>query len=226
MHAAFDSRKQVIETVKGAIARRQGSTGEATAIDPTLINRTRLASDPIGSKRPPKDVRLLRLHSDILRLAEAGVAAEKDRVGELVAAIEEHIGSGAPLTLKTIQDSVNEAVEEARLAGVLSPPDARERIDRKLATSTAAAETVEDARRAIRAAEKGVTADALERLSSVDAQMLEDIADYLDAASGVIESSIAAARAVITAGTGGDTEAAVPVRKAIARAIETVGEVH
>ena len=70
----------------------------------------------------------------------------------------------ASLTLKTIRDSLNDAVTAAKTAHVLRPPDILEQIDQaRLPTSTAAAQLFDDARRAVVYAQQGVSIESLTR---------------------------------------------------------------
>jgi hypothetical protein len=224
---AQDVRKaheRSLESVVRAVGRRQGPGARITAFDWSLIDAKRMSRDPAGLRSHPKDEQAHRLHQDLVRAAAAALAAEAEAIGAVVDSIEQHIGVSAPLTLKTIRDAVIETVEIARAAHVLRPPDALGEIDElKLPASTAAAQLLDDARRAVAAAGEGVTVDALLRIARLDFTALKVISRYLEIVDEFVTESLTAAREVIQGNSsGGNGASSRPARDAVRELIEEV----
>src|SRR5207245_21894 len=153
---------------------------------------------PAGLQRPPKAGEPHHLHDALMRLAEAGLAAESETIGAVIASVEDKIGAGSSLTLKTIRDALDDAVTAAKAAQVLRPPDILGQIDQvRLPTSTAAAQLLDDARRAVVYAQQGVSIESLTRVARLDLPMLQEISRYLDLVDQLISRSLEAAAEVI-----------------------------
>jgi hypothetical protein len=223
---AQEKYETALDVIRRAAGRRQGRRGGAdiTAIDWTIFDRKRLTRDPAGLRRPPASKELHELHQALIRSAEVALASEATEIQDLIQKIEEHIGAGASLTLKSITDAFNEAVETAKAAHVLRPLETLEEIEQiKLPSSTAAAQLLDDARRAASGAKQGVSLDSLERIARLQISNLSDIARYLECLDYVLTASVDAAAEVIGANAKGGNGASLRfARDAIQSAISEV----
>lgn len=224
---AHRAHARSMDLLQAAAGRRQGrGRADITALDWTLIDAKKMARDPAGLQRPPKVGEAHDMHDTLMVLAEAGLAAEAEAIGGVVAAIEDKIGAGSSLTLKTIRDALNDAVTAAKAAHVLRPPDILEQIDEaQLPASTAAAQLLDDARRAVAYAQQGVSIESLTRVARLDMPMLQEISRYLDLVDQLVSRSLEAAAEVIQGNSaGGDGSPSAPARTAIQTLIGDVDQ--
>jgi hypothetical protein len=221
---AQQSYENVLDVIRRASGRRQGRGADITAIDLTLVDAKRLRRDPAGLRKPPVSNELRDLHQALLHSAEAALVAEAQEIEGVINSIETHIGAGASLTLKSIKDAFYEAVEVAKASHVLRPAETLEEVEEmKLPSSTAAAQLLDDARRAVIGAKQGVSVDSLERIARLDVTTLLQIAHYLTCLDRVVTESMDAAREVIEANaTGANGGSSGPVREAVRAAIADV----
>jgi hypothetical protein len=213
-----------LDVIRRASGRRQGRGADITAIDLTLFDAKRLRRDPAGLRKPPVSDEFRDLHQALLHSAEAALIAEAQEIEGVIESIEAHIGTGASLTLKSIKDAFYEAVEVAKASHVLRPAETLEEIEEmKMPSSTAAAQLLDDARRAVSGAKQGVSVDSLERIARLDVATLLEIANYLTCLDRVVTESMDAAREVIEANaTGANGGSSGPVREAVRAAIADV----
>jgi hypothetical protein len=217
VRAARQSHQIALETIRGAAGRRQGQRAEITAIDSTLFDLKRLNRDPAGLRRAPKSDKIAESHQTLVRALEIALKGEAASIESELKSIEAHIGVGAALTLKTIRDDFSAAAEAAKLADALGPKERVEELEAtKLPTSTAAAQLVEDARRAIAGAQEGIAIAAIARVARLDVSTLYVVARYLSCVDEVVTHSVAAATEIIEANSAGaNGSAASPARAAI-----------
>jgi hypothetical protein len=208
-----------------AAGRRQGPGAAITALDWTLVDGKRLTRSSDALLRPPKDEETQRLHHALLQAAELALNAEADAIESIVSAIEDRIGQGVALTLKTIRDAASETIEIAKSAHVLRTAELADEIARtRLPASVAAADLLEDARRAVTAARAGVSADALSRTAKLDVVSLKEIARYLELLDDLVARSIDAAREVIASGSSNNGSLSSPARDAVRQMLTDVDQ--
>jgi hypothetical protein len=213
------------QAVLRAAGRRQGPGAAITAFDWTLVDGKRLTRSSNALLRPPKTEDAHGLHHGLLREAEGALRAESDAVESIVRAIEDRIGTGAALTLKTIRDAARETIEIAKSAHVLRTAElAGEIATVKLPPSMAAAELLEDARRAVAAARAGVGAEAMSRMAQLDVASLKDIARYLELLDDLVAGSLEAAREVIEGGSSNNGGLSSPAREAVRQMLTDVDQ--
>jgi hypothetical protein len=220
---ARQAHSRAWSALSGATARRQGTSGEITALDFTAVDTKRIARDPAGLTKPPKthgDV-----HAELLRLAAAAIDAEVAAIRRTVSSIEERIGEGQVLDLERVEAALQAAVKAARKAHVLRPPDALSMIRAvELADNVAAKEVLEDARKAIASAKKGVSLDALARIARLDRESLTSIESYLDVVAEVAHESQRAAREVSGGGNDDSAGSVGDARNAIRATLAVVDQ--
>jgi hypothetical protein len=208
-----------------AAGRRQGPGAAITAFDWTLVDGKRLTRSGNSLLRAPKDEEAQLLYQDLSRAAEPALKAEADAIESIVRAIEDRIGDGVALTLKTIRDAASETIETAKSAHVLRTAELADEIAQlALPPSVAAADLLEDARRAMTAARAGVSADALSRTARLDVVALREIARYLELLDDLVAGSIDAAREVIESGSSNDGGVSSPAREAARQMLADVDQ--
>jgi hypothetical protein len=199
-----------------AAGRRQGPGAAVTAFDWTLVDGKRLTRSSNSLLRPPKNEEARIMHHDLLGVAGPALKAEADAIESIVRAIEDRIGPGVALTLKTIQDAASETIEIAKTAHVLRTAELADEIARiELPPSVAAAELLENARRAVTAARAGVSPEALSRTALLDVASLREISRYLELLDDLVARSIDAAREVIESGSNNSDGLSSPARDAV-----------
>ena len=100
------------------------------------------------------------------------------------------------------------AAKAARKAHVLRPPDVMQEIAAlNLPDDADAKQLLEDARRAVSLAKKGVGIEALARMARLDRESLASIEAYFDLVARLVDESRKAARGVTGSGTDDSAEA-------------------
>jgi hypothetical protein len=224
--AALAEHAKLREAIEAVATRSQGGAGAPTAFDPTLVDERSLERDPDAVKRAPADGDLAQRREELLSAAEAAVEAEANAIREILQAIAAHVGEDERLPLKTITDEVQAAMAAAEQVHLLTPHDkVVELRAMQLPRATGAAAAVEAAAAAVRAADRGVTAEALYRLGGVDTEMLALVQQYLDAAALIIRRSSTSARAAIEQRSGSGSSARGDAVRAAAAALLSSCEV-
>jgi hypothetical protein len=213
------------DAVLRAAGRRQGPGAAITAFDWTLVDGKRLTRSGSSLLGSPKGEDAKLLYREFLQAAEVALNAEADAIESVVHAIEERIGAGVALTLKTIRDAANETIETAKAAHVLRRGDLLDEIAQlELPPSVAAADLLEEARRAVTAARGGVSTEALSRTARLDVAALKEIARYLELLDDLVTGSIDAAREVIGSGSSSDGGLSSPAREAARQMLSDVDQ--
>lgn len=208
------------EAIEAVATRSQGGAGGATALDATLIDERALDRDPDGLKKPPTDAELAQRREALLRDAQAALEVEAGVIRDVLRAIAAHVGAEGRLPLKTIADEVQAAMAAAEQVRLLTPHDSVvEMRSLELPTASEAAAAVEAAWIAVRASERGVTADALFRIGAVDVGMLALVRRYLDVAALIIRRSSTTTRTAIEQRSGSGTSARGDAVRAAATAL-------
>jgi hypothetical protein len=206
--AALAEHGRLREAVEAVATRSQGGAGAATALDAALIDERSLDRDPDGLKRPPADAGLAQRQEALLYDAKAALEVEAGVICDVLRVIAAHVGEEGRLPLKTIADEVAAAMAAADRVQLLVPNEAVVELrSLQLPKATEAAAAVEAAWTAVRAAERGVSADALFRIGAVDVGMLTLVQRYLDAAALIIRRSSTEARAAIVQRSGAGASA-------------------
>ena len=183
---------------------------------PPLVDERALARDPAGLDRPPRAEAIGERHAALVSAASAAIEDEARQIEQLLLGIGEHTGDASRLALKSIVDAVTTATGAAEEADLLVPHQrAADLAAFRLPRAGQAAAAVEAGWVAVRAAERGLSLDALYRLGAVDVPMLVELRRYLELAADVLaQSSDAAAEAIRQRGSSDASDLGDEVRAA------------
>lgn len=196
--AALLLHKEQLKALETVLTRSQGGAGAPTVLDAALIDEQALERDGDGLRRRPKNSVLAGKRDDFVRIAEDALREEAIAIRRLLEDIASHVGDEGQLLLKTIREEVRNAMDAADTADLLGPADAVAELSKlHLPAAVPAAEAVQSAWVAVRAAEKGLTADALFRLGAVEVAALDAIKRYLDLAARIIRDSTERAKQAV-----------------------------
>lgn len=204
---ARESHKTARAFVRGSATRSQGETGDPTVLDVGAIDVAAVDAQATAVDRVPKTVDVAQRFVALRSEAEAAVEAEAREVEAAVRQIRGVIGTEGGLPLQRIRDAVTEAMAAARSAELLRPQADVALVEAAdLPAAGRAAQVLEDAEVAVRAAGRERLIEAVVRLAKVDRALLGVLADYLTRANTVVDASTDAARAALRQRRGQDAD--------------------
>ncbi len=158
-------------------------------------------------------------------LAEQAIEAEAAAAKTILTGIGEIVGSEDSLPLKNIVESVSDAIATAR-AGHLLRMDSHEQ-DLEL-IELPSSRKANDARgggwAAVRAAERGLSLESVQRLAQLDRETLGKVFSYLTLANGILTASAQVARDALAQRDGGNgTERGDAVRQVVRELFDWCG---
>ena len=178
--AAVTEYKFTVERIRAAATLSQGGRGAPTAIDPSAFDERTLVNDPGGLRRRFRDADLGARHSRLKDLAEQAIEAEAAAAKTILTGIAELVGSEESLPLKNIIDAVSEAIATARSGHLLRSAGHEQDLEMiQLPSSRKANDARAGGWAAVRAAERGLSLEAVQRLAQLDRATLGTVSSYL-----------------------------------------------
>jgi hypothetical protein len=203
--AAVTEYKFTVDRIRAAATLSQGGRGAPTAIDPSAFDERTLVNDPGGLRRRFRDADLGARHARLKELAEQAIEAEAASAKTTLRGIAELVGSEEGLPLKNIIEAVSDAVATARSGHLLRSAGHEQDLEMiQLPSSRKANDARAGGWAAVRAAERGLSLDAVQRLAQLDRSTLGTVSSYLTLANGILTASTQAARDALALRDGGN----------------------
>ena len=220
--AAMTEYKFTVERIRAAATLSQSGRGASTVIDPTAFDERALANDAGGLRHRFRDTDLGARHTRLKDLAEQAIQAEAAAARTILLGIAALVGSEESLPLKNITEAVSDAIATARAGHLLRV--ASHELDLEM-MQLPSSRKANDARAggwaAVRAAERGLNLEAVQRIAQLDRGTLGTVSSYLTLANSVLTASAQAARdALAQRDPGNGTGRGETVRQAVRRLLE------
>jgi hypothetical protein len=214
---AMPEYKFTVDRIRAAATRSQGGRGAPTVIDPTAFDERTLASDPGGMRRRFRDTDLAARHARLKDLAEQAIEAEAAAAKTILMGIAELVGSEESLPLKNITEAVSDAIATARAGHLLRSGSHEQDLEMiQLPSSRKANDARASGWAAVRASERGLSLEAVQRLAQLDRGTLGTVSNYLTVANSILTASNQAARDALAQRDGGHgTERGETVRQVV-----------
>lgn len=197
---AEDHHRRAVERLTAAATRTQGRGGAPTAMDHAAIDRKSLRNDPYGLRVMTGSADDVQHHREFVESLREASEAEGERLRQDLEVIASHSGAENSLRWQTMIVAAEEAMAAAARRGVLRPENLLAQIrDYEVPSPEEAAEAVNDAWVAVRAANKDNLPEAVYRLAVVDTGMVTAIREHLDRISRVLRESSDSAEAALNA---------------------------
>lgn len=203
--AAVTEYKFTVERIRAAATLSQGGRGAATALDPTGFDERTLTKDPGGLRQRFRDPDLGARHMKLKDLAGQAIEAEAAANKTTLTGIAEFAGSPESLPLKNIVEAVSESIATARAGHLLRSTGHEQDLEMiQLPSSRKANDALAGGWAAVRAAERGLSLEAVQRLAELDRGTLGTVYSYLTIADSVLTASTQAARDALSQRDAGD----------------------
>ena len=206
--AAVTEYKFTVERIRAAATLSQGGRGAPTAIDPSAFDERTLVNDPGGLRRRFRDGDLGARHARLKDLAEQAIEAEAASAKTILTGIAELVGSEESLPLKNIIEAVSDAIATARGSHLLRSAGHDQDLEMmQLPSSRKANDARAGGWAAVRAAERGLSLESVQRLAQLDRTTLGTVSSYLTLANSILSASTQAARDALAQRDGGSSTA-------------------